>query len=402
VTSGFKRISNQGLVEREELDSSMVAAQAKLLKDRFVLIAGLRRDRQKNFTGTAAAVDSVTRLFPLQTLNSTSTDFKGQTKTYGAVFHLTDWAAAFYNNSDNFVPQSTLTILGTQLGPRFGKGEDYGLKFRLLGGRIFTSVTRYSVSEVNRMNFANGNLIILINTLFQAVGDPTTVAGPTSRDSVDTEGKGYEFEVTANPTSQWRLTANFSQTDGLQANNQPRLRAYIDEHRPAWEAQSSRPLIPPVPSVAVAPIDPLTGLPSTVATGLRAADSHILNILGANGVTRRQLREYNASLFTAYTFRSGNKLINGFTAGAGVRYRGAPVIGYINGLESVFGESETTANLMFAKSVRILDRNVRFQANLDNIFDLDKPIPAYGDVNGVNRYLYPNPFRATLSATINL
>jgi len=99
VTSGFKRISNQGLVEREELDSSMVAAQAKLLKDRFVLIAGLRRDRQKNFTGTAAAVDSVTRLFPLQTLNSTSTDFKGQTKTYGAVFHLTDWAAAFYNRA---------------------------------------------------------------------------------------------------------------------------------------------------------------------------------------------------------------------------------------------------------------------------------------------------------------
>ncbi len=400
VTSAFARITNQGFVTREELDSSMVAAQAKILKDRLVITGGLRRDRQKNFSGTAAAADRATGLFPVQTLNATSTDFKGQTKTYGAVVHLTKWAAAFYNKSDNFVPQSTLTILGTELGPRFGKGEDYGLKFRLLDGRLYAGVTRYQTSEVNRLNFASGTLIDITNELFEAVGDPTRVAGPTSRDSVDTEGQGHEFEVTANLTPQWRLTANFSQTEGTQSNNQPRLRSFIAAHRAAWEAKSTTPLIPPTPGVPA--IDPVLGGQATVATALRSLDPLILNILGANGVTRRQLREHTGSFFTAYTFRSDKKWLNGLTAGAGSRDRSAPAVGYINGVESIYGDAETTVNLMFAKTIRIRNRNVRLQTNLDNIFNANDPIIADADVNGVNRYLYPNPFRWTFSATINL
>ncbi len=397
ITSGFSRIQNQGTRTRENLDSRMVAGQAKLLKDRLVVTGGLRHDKQENFAGTSVA-DAVTGVFPLQTLNRTSTDFEGDTKTFGLVLHLTKWASAFYNKSDNFVPQSTLTILGTQLGPKFGKGKDFGLKFRLFDGRVYAAVTRYETSEVNRQNFADGNLVNAINEIYEAVGDATRVSGPTSRDGIDTEGKGHEFEITANPTKQWRFTTNFAETKGTQANNQPRLRAYIAERRAGWAAQGTRALIAPISGVPAT--DPTTGGPSTVATALTTLDGFITNILGANGVTRRQIREHTGSLFTAYTFKSDSKWLNDFTAGGGIRYRSSPVVGYVNGIDPIRGKGDTTVNLLFRKSAPVFGRRVQFQANLDNVLNVNDPILVDADINGPNRFLYPNPFAWKLSATV--
>jgi iron complex outermembrane receptor protein len=399
VTSGFARIQNQGIVSREELDAQMIAGQAKLLRDRLVVTGGLRHDEQKNFAGTATA-DAVTGVFGLQTLSATSSDFAGDTKTFGLVLHLTPWAAAFFNRSDNFVPQSTLTIIGDQLGPRLGKGKDFGLKFRLLDGRLYAAFTRYETSEKNRQNFADGNLVSAINEIYEAIGDATRVAGATSRDGIDTEGKGHEFEVTANLTTQWRLSANFSQTQGTQANNQPRLRAYIEARRAGWATQSARPLIAPINGVPVT--DPKTAAPSTVATALDSLDTYVKNILAANGVTRRQLREYTGSVFTAYTFRSDRKWLHDLTLGGGARYRDKPVVGYRNGIEPVFGKGDVNVNFMAAKNLRLLNRRVRLQANLDNVLNVNDPIIVDADDTGAYRFLYPNPFRWTLSATINL
>lgn len=399
VTSGFARIQNQGIRGREVLDSRMVAAQAKILQDRLVVTGGLRHDRQKNFDGTATA-DPVTGVFPLQTLDPTSTDFEGDTKTFGAVLHLTKWSSVFYNRSDNFVPQSALTISGAQLGPRRGQGKDYGLKFRLLDGRVYASITRYETDEQNRLVVAATNLINSINEILEAIGNPTRHSGITTRDGIETEGRGHEFELTANLTQQWRFTANFAQTEGIQANNQPRLRAYIDERRAAWEARASMTLVGPSPGVPDP--DPKTGRRPTVATALDQIDFFVDRILGANGVTRRQLREYTGSVFTAYTFRSDSKWRDELTVGVGARYRGKPVVGYRNGNESIFGKSETTVNLMFAKNLRVFDRRVRLQANLDNILNVNDPIVADASDEGVFRLLYPNPFRWSLSATVRL
>ena len=397
VTSGFRRIQNQGLATRDELDSRMVAGQANLLKDRLVVTGGIRHDEQKNFGGTATQ-DAVTREFSFQTLNAASTDFGGDTRTFGAVLHLTPWVSAFYNKSNNFVPQSTPTINGSQLGPKGGKGKDYGLKFRLMGGRLYASLTRYNTSEVNRQVFADGGLVNAINEVYEAIGDPTRVAGPTSRDGIDTEGKGYELEVTANPTSQWRFTLNFAQTQGTQANNQPRNRAYIAERRAGWLAQGSRPLIAPISGVPAT--DPKTGQPSTVATAVDTIDNFVTTILGANGVTRRQLREYTGSAFSAYTLKSDTSLLNQLTIGAGLRYRSQPVVGYIGGITPIFARGDTFVNVLLRKPVTVLGRRVQLQANFDNILNVNDPVVADADAIGQYRFLYPTPFRWSLSATV--
>ncbi|MBL9206701.1 MAG: TonB-dependent receptor plug domain-containing protein [Opitutaceae bacterium] len=398
VNSAFRRVQNQGTVGRDELTSSMVAAQGKLLKDRLVVTGGVRRDKQKNFAGTATQL-AVTREFTLQALNPNSIDFEGDTRTFGAVVHLTSWLSGFYNKSDNFAPQSTLTINGSQLGPRSGKGEDYGAKFRLLDGKLYASLTRYNTSEINRQVFADGGLVNAINEVFEATGDPTRVAGPTSRDGIDTEGKGYEFEITANLTKQWRFTLNFAKTEGTQANNQPRNRAYVAERRAGWLAKGSLPLIAPISGVPVT--DPRTGLPSTVSTALDTIDNFITTILGANGVTRRQLREYTGSAFSAYTFRADSPYLDQLTLGAGVRYRSEPVVGYVGGLTPIYGKGDTLVNLLIKKPARLFGRQVQFQANLDNLLNVNDPIVVDADINGQYRFLYPTPFRWSLSATMN-
>lgn len=397
VTSGFRRIQNQGLASRDDLDSRMFAGQANVLKDRLIVTGGVRHDEQKNFGGTATQ-DAVTREFSFQTLNQTSTDFGGDTRTFGAVLHLTSWVSAFYNKSNNFVPQSTPTINGSQLGPRGGKGKDYGLKFRLMDGRLYASLTRYNTSEVNRQVFADGGLVNAINEVYEAIGDSTRVAGPTSRDGIDTEGKGYELEVTANPTSQWRFTLNFAQTQGTQANNQPRNRAYVAARRTGWLAQASRPLIAPISGVPAT--DPKTGQASTVATAVDTIDNFITTILGANGVTRRQLREYTGSAFSAYTLKSDSRWLNQLTFGAGVRYRSKPVVGYIGGLSPIYARGDTLVNVLLRKPVTLLGRRVQLQANLDNILNVNDPVVADADASGQYRFLYPTPFRWSLSATV--
>lgn len=398
VRSAFVRVANQGTVSREILETTMIAGQTKLLKDRLVLTGGIRRDEQRNFAGTATQAPG-TRLFSFQTLNPRSTDFAGQTKTYGAVLHATTWASVFYNKSNNFSPQSTLTINGNELGPRRGVGEDYGVKFRLFDGKAYVNLTRYKTSEVNRLTFASGILINVVNEVYEAIGDPTRVAGPTSRDGIDTEGEGYEFELTANPTRQWRFTLNASRTLGTQSNNQPRNQAYIETRRTGWLAQGSRPLIAPF-AAGVPTVGTNGGVP-TVADALATLDDQIRSILGANGVSRRQLREYNASGFSAYTFRSEAKWLDGLTAGGGFRYRGEPVIGYgPDGKTPFYGDDEIYLNAMLAKPVTVFGRRVRLQANFENILDADDIIAVDGNASGNYRFLYPDPFRWMLSANV--
>ena len=148
--------------------------------------------------------------------------------------------------------------------------------------------------------------------------------------------------------------------------------------------------------------DPKTSAPATVATALDSIATYERNILAANGVTARQLREYTGSVFTAYTFRSDRSWLNNLTLGAGTRYRGKPVVGYRNGIEPLFGKGDLEVNVMAAKNLRVLNRRVRVQANLDNALNVNDPIIADADDTVVYRFLYPNPLRWTLSATIDL
>lgn len=396
VVSGYRRINNNSREDGEDLSTLMIAGQAKLLRDRLVVTGGIRDDEQENSFGSAIQ-DPVTREWSKQIYNRTSNSYEGRTTTFGAVFHVTSWLSATYNRSDNFVPQTGFSPFDDQIGPRRGEGEDYGFKLRLLDGRVYASALRYDTSEVNRIVFLDGGLVGAINEIHESIGDTARISN--NRDSIDTDGTGYEFEITANLTPQWRLTANYSRAEATQSNNQPRIQSYVAARRAAWQQRGSTALIPPVSGVPAN--DPSTGAPATVQTALNSIDNYFRSILGANGVTRRQHREQTGSLFTAYTLRSDQKLLHNLTAGLGVRFRGKPVVGYINGVDPIFGKNETLVNAMLRKRVAWGRRSVQLQANFDNILNVNDPIAVDADLNGGYRFLYPNPFRWSLSATYN-
>jgi len=396
VTSGFVGIQQRPYTA-QELRTEMVAGQAKLLKDHLVVTGGWRRDEQKNFTGIATVADPRTG-FPMQTrLNPVSIDYAGETTSLGTVLHVRPWAALFYNRSNNFNPQTGNTIDDRELGPRLGKGEDYGLKFRLFGGKVYASATRYSTKDVNRGISNDASINSAIREIYEALdgSTPNTIG----TDVADTKGKGYEFEVVTNLTPQWRMAFNLAQTEGTQANVAPYIRAYIAGNRATWAAAGARSLIAPISGVPA--IDPKTGRAATIQTALDALDAQLVNISGRNGVTQRQLREYTGSVFTTYTFDSGPRWLKDLSVGGGVRYRGKPVVGYINGLAPVYGDSDVKVDLLLKKQLRLMNRRVRVQANFDNVLNENKPIVADADLSGVYRYLYPTPFRWSLSATLD-
>ena len=398
VTSGFV-----GLQQRphsaQELRTEMVAGQAKLLKDHLVVTGGWRRDEQKSFTGIATVVDPRTGFAAQTRLNPVSIDYAGETTTLGMVLHVRPWASLVYNRSNNFNPQAGNTIDDRELGPRLGKGEDYGLKFRLFGGKVYASATRYSTKDVNRGISNDASINLAIREIYEALDGSDPIGAFRNSDSADTEGKGYEFEVVTNLTPQWRMAFNLAQTEGTQANYAPVIRSYIARNRATWTAAGARSLIAPISGVPA--IDPKTGRAATIQTALDALDAQLANISGQNGVTQRQLREYTGSVFTTYTFDSGPRWLKDLSVGGGVRYRGKPVVGYINGLAPVYGDSEVKVDLLLKKQLRLMNRRVQVQANFDNILNENKLIVADADLAGKYRYLYPSPFRWSLSATLD-
>src|SRR5690606_15824027 len=47
--------------------------------------------------------------------------------------------------------------------------------------------------------------------------------------------EGYELNLTANPTRNWRVQANFSITDGMVSEVAPEVKAWIAEHMPFFQ-----------------------------------------------------------------------------------------------------------------------------------------------------------------------
>jgi iron complex outermembrane receptor protein len=325
VTSGLVRTRDASTNDLTRTDSAMFAAQSRLLADRLVLTTGLRRDVQ-SFWGSTADLngngdlnddrDPIARTFPLRRRLGQANRSSGNTRTFGAVFHASRSISFFYNNANNFVPQSELDINGVLLGNRRGEGEDLGLRLSLLDGRINGTVAYYKTAERNRAVLRDNAFINAINSVWQTLGQVEHSASAASRDRQDTAGQGWEIDVTANPTSNWRLAFNFSRTRQVTRNIMPANGAYVEAHRARWQAGAHLPLAPGF--AGVPGTDPVTGNPPTIATAIATIDALYAGFKQAENQSRRQLREYAANVFTRYTLRLPGSWLDGISVGAGL------------------------------------------------------------------------------------
>jgi outer membrane receptor protein involved in Fe transport len=411
VTEGFVRVSDSGRDGLSRTDTSMLASQSRWLEGRFVLTGGIRRDRLRVWSDSIDTDNDgdleehrapVTRLYPRRTRTDTRSFSLGDTWTFGAVVHPARWLAVFYNQSNSFQPQNSEDINGNLVGNREGDGEDYGVRLRLLENRFNVSFARYRITDANQSIGRDNNFINFINSIWRAMRQPNRQTLTSSRDSQDLEGEGWETELTANPTSNWRLALNVARTQQFASSLHPRNGAYLEANRALWVQNGSVPLGSEI-AAGIPATDPVVGGPATVTTALREVDKIYATITAASGQTRRQLREYTGNFFTSYTFPRDKSFLRGLTIGGGANYRGKGVVGYDTSRnnEAIYGPAYTLANAMLAYQWRFRHaRTLRLQLNVDNLLDEDRPILTDASQSQEFRYIFQTPRRFALSTTI--
>lgn len=366
------------------------------------------------------------------------------TFTAGTVGHLTNNISVFANYAQSYIPPSigVYDVDGEVFDRQPSQGWDYGLRFNWRRGDIVANILRYEGREKERPLTSAFQTDIENITLAPPLG--VTAPGAINArglisppqgysDTTQTESSGWEIEVTANLTDNWRLTVNgalpevyesgaYPQTIAWLAENDAALRGIITDAGGQIDANNvaaARPGVTPVASG------------NTAINAWNSIQNRFLTLSGSDKQKLNRLTESTANLYTDYGFTRGS--LKGFRIGAGVNYRGRTVIGNrgaqtmrnpsnpaaaiddpnVGPLDPVYLDPYMTATLTFAYSRKLSDKvHLRLNLKVDNVFDFDEPLyfntvsrPVGGDLLNParepvgNRYTWLTPRNYTLTAT---
>ncbi len=275
----------------------------------------------------------------------------GIVNTYsaGATVHLTRWASVFGNYAETWLPPAgELRINGEPFLPSISEGWDAGLRLTLLGDRVSFTASRYASQQDNigRGTGTNGGLANALGNLFNSIANTNVLgdlsgAGMNQRgmltvpgnyfDTASRKSKGYEFELTANVTSQWRVSANYAIQDANEVDAYADTRAYIAANDPLFRQILGDAGVDVVNGQAVLRAG-TTGQNSPDAAGAVSSYNQMHEIarnLTAAEQKVARLVEGTGNVFTDYTIRDGR--FKDVRFGLGLNYRGKEVIGYRGG-----------------------------------------------------------------------
>ena len=179
---------------------------------------------------------------------------------------------------------------------------------------------------------------------------------PKSLATVDSRATGYEFELIANPTKNWRLFMNYSSLDLARTNLGAEGRAYLAKYRDYW-LQGTNGRIRTDGSGSLAPVaNNGDAVIETVAEEIGAVDAEIQNFyVIADGEAPRGQNRRRINLRTNYSF--DQPLLKGFSLGGGLRYRSPEVIAY----EARATGSAITKRVIYGVSEFLVDFNVGYR-----------------------------------------
>ena len=404
--------------------SGMLALQSRWAGDRVVLTGGYRRDRAEVMDANAGGerLPNSTNAWlvrPYRFDHALRTVNTGATKTLGVVVTALPWLGLSYNQSQSVFPQGAFKdIFARVLPPIEGDGQDYGLRFMLLGGRLSANVNVYRADGVNQfqpaLNAPKNNISTASNaalTTLRARGQPlpasVTAAGITllnsesqARDSSDLAGRGSEIEITGRLAPGWSVTLNVARNQLKQANILSDSMAFLASVKSDWEKSPAR----------------LDDTPAVVATFVRTRDATPQRDFVTNPATFADVYAYSLAVadpflrgtgkspfahveqtfnaFTSYRFANdAPRLARGVRAGLGANHRGPGVIGYdaANGDAVILGASAITWSGMLGKRFALRrGQSLDLQLNVENIFGQEARLPYSATAPGVIvRYLLP-------------
>ena len=315
-------------------DTVLSALQSNFFKDNLVTIVGLRLDRMA-FDFDPGARDATTKQWRLDPANTQSTTFNAHTLTVGAVYHLTKAVSLYANHSNSRdIPNVNIHVIGSYVPPMpEGQGNDAGLKFDLIDGKLYATVGYYTTNLQHSTDWGDVQTAVTdFNTRVLAALVSAGAITPAEQTAhtinangymEDRKAKGWEFSLIANPTPNWRVSANFSINNVIKENSMAEVKAWADTNTAFWLAKAA--------SLGGANF-PLTSGTTWDYLGANIGwlyQYHIDNVVALDGLQARGERKYGANLYTKYTFSDGP--LKGFSIGGGGRYQSANIVGFYNG-----------------------------------------------------------------------
>jgi outer membrane receptor protein involved in Fe transport len=348
------------------------------------------------------------------------------TVSLGTVWHATRHISPFMNFAQSFVPPSgAFRLNGSLMKHRSSQGWDAGLRFTLLDGRMVTNVSYYQGREKNAGSATTGFGSELPKILkARPLGENYTYNKylpllPTGfTDVCDRETEGFEFEITANLTKNWRLLFNAALPKTWDVDAHKDSLAYYNANK----ATLIKIIREAGGSFDAAEKFASTG-PGIVTDGETAvtAWNTIQNTLDtySDRMPTTRVSEATANLFTDYAFSRG--FLKGVSIGGGFNYRGRQKIGFkgadtiadpdnpgaviddpsVGKEDAVYLDSYYLASLVISYKRRILKNKAELVISLtvNNALDYDNPVyystvmrPPGGDVSSPARAATPDNY----------
>lgn len=343
--------AGQHLNRRFYTPSVGVGASGSWFKEHLFTHLGYRRDHfnMKTTVGTVRplanqwVVDEIPGAFAP---NPSFVNSKVEGTNAGAIVRFNESFAIGYNWAQSFrisTGEGQLTHrVGERQGIPVGEGDDISARFSLfpdLNGnrRIEFNVVRYNNFRPNdRFNF---NPTVAVEDELSAIFPETFL--PSGQDYQTTTTEGYEFELTANVTRNWRATVNFATNQVKTENRAPLLHGFQAE---AEALNSPTPL--------------LDAFLDTFPEGVPNA-----------GYTKER-----ANFFTRYTFMSGP--LKGAYVGGGLNYRLRTYRGNVDldgnaatPTTPLWSPAYTLYSVLAGYSTSVLKYRTTFALNISNLFD---------------------------------
>ena len=371
--------------DKFELIDYAFLSHTRLLNDQLSILAGARYDSyDENLVSY--------RRGPNNTNTTSDESDSGTTYSAGAVYYF-NWLGVFVNYSKNIQPPnagSQPLLNGARPGPENGKGIEYGLRVSSGDGKYYATLSRYDTQSEGRLveNPVDIRGVWQKYNLARGLTPDAGNGGIAFSDTTALDVKGYEFEVTANPTSNLRLQATYGKPDSRIVDYYPGSRSYFTANAAEWTSTINNAALNPV-----------------LRNDLRTKIAEVQDRLNQStpGTRQERMVDYTASIFANYTFTQDT--LNGFSIGAGASRTGQSYAATYEKRE-YFGSDIKNTYAVLAYETRMGRARVRFALNIENVLGDEDPIITsyhwgYTDQAGTHipdGYYFQNPRTYRLSA----
>ena len=217
---------------------------------------------------------------------------------------------------------------------------------------------------------------------------------PNLADTQDSTSKGYEAEITYNPTTRWRLLMNVSRQTTINSNSLPNMTRLIADFGPVMYGTLDKPSFA---GSFVRGTPTQTSLPGNVTNALNWQNVVLkpyYAIKSLDGTPNPEQRRWRCNFVTNYSF--GSAMLKGFSVGANLRWQDKVAIGYPlvvdsfgnfvpDRAHSYYGPSETEVGFRAGYQRRILQNRCAWSIslNVQNAFSKsDDLIPVLAQPDG--------------------